>query len=385
MNNRILGGSTKLKVLHINFSDLGGGAEEFARSISAHQGNVLMVKIKRTDDTQVKEIPKGWSGRIFTFLDKITWKAGFKRSFRSVLGIQDEFHSSYNHLRKLKCYKEADLIHLHNIHGEFFDIKSLAYFGKAKPLVWTSHDMWLLTGGEGFVFDGMTHKERLNSYPLRNPLFDRRKHYIGVKKILLEQKIRDIRIIAPSVYHEERLQKCYPKLSVNMVSYGIDMNTFYPSGESKSDLANILVFSSQSIYKRSAEVIRSIRKVGQPFHLHVIGDPIEEIAEKQTNHGFIQDRKEIAELFQKIDIAAFASNEETFGLLPAEVAACGAKIFLNDSLKVFHEHEQLYEAKLFSSEADLSIKISTAINNLQTTREEGLRSAEFLRKRFDRL
>jgi glycosyltransferase involved in cell wall biosynthesis len=40
-----------------------------------------------------------------------------------------------------------DLVHLHNFHGRYATIESLAYLARRKPLVWTFHALWGVTGG----------------------------------------------------------------------------------------------------------------------------------------------------------------------------------------------------------------------------------------------
>ncbi|MEP6668722.1 MAG: glycosyltransferase [Chthoniobacter sp.] len=41
----------------------------------------------------------------------------------------------------------CDLIHLHNFHGRYATIESLASVARRKPLVWTFHALWGVTGG----------------------------------------------------------------------------------------------------------------------------------------------------------------------------------------------------------------------------------------------
>src|SRR5690606_18511676 len=100
----------------------------------------------------------------------------------------------------------------------------------------------------------------------------------------------------------------------------------------KNKIPSILLFHSLSPYKNPLEILAAYASVDEPFELHVIGTGLSN--SKITNiknHGFISDRFELANLFKTIDIACFSSKAETFGLLPAELAACGAKVFLNKS------------------------------------------------------
>jgi glycosyltransferase involved in cell wall biosynthesis len=51
------------------------------------------------------------------------------------------------------AFLEADVVHLHNIHGGYFNYRMLPDLAALKPLVWTLHDMWALTGHCSHSFD----------------------------------------------------------------------------------------------------------------------------------------------------------------------------------------------------------------------------------------
>src|SRR6185503_5321033 len=42
--------------------------------------------------------------------------------------------------------RQADIVHLHNLHGGFFSPAILPALSRAKSIVWSIHDMWPLTG-----------------------------------------------------------------------------------------------------------------------------------------------------------------------------------------------------------------------------------------------
>lgn len=377
--------SSKLKVFHINYSDIGGGAEEFAFDLSQKQENaVLYVGKKYTDAIHVKQIPKPVFAQFFSLLDKIAWKLGFKRSFKALFGIQDELHSTFKILKNNSDFLNADIIHLHNIHGEFFNLRDLRKIASIKPVVWTVHDMWIMTGGEGFVFDGMTETERRRAYPMRNPIFDTRTYYQKLKKKLINEIATKIILVAPSKDHFANLISYFPKAHIKLVPYGISIDLFNPFNIIKTNIPTVVIFNSRSIYKRSKQIIQAIKQTRSDFQLHVIGMKLKVENRVVINHGWIRDRNSLAELFQKIDIGAFASNHETFGLLPTELAACGGHVFLNRDLDVFHEHVGLYGAELFNDPYHLAKKIDLAVKNIDQTRSLGMKSAEKIEEKFDR-
>ncbi len=45
------------------------------------------------------------------------------------------------------AHGKHDILHLHNFHGRYATIESLAYVARRKPLVWTFHALWGVTGG----------------------------------------------------------------------------------------------------------------------------------------------------------------------------------------------------------------------------------------------
>ena len=60
-------------------------------------------------------------------------------------GIEDfDFPGTYELLQLADS--PPDVVHCHNLHGGYFDLRALEWIGRQLPLVLTLHDMWLLTG-----------------------------------------------------------------------------------------------------------------------------------------------------------------------------------------------------------------------------------------------
>lgn len=53
----------------------------------------------------------------------------------------------------LAAYAEADLLHLHGLHGGFLNYLALPLLTKTKPAVYTLHDIWAFTGHCTYSFD----------------------------------------------------------------------------------------------------------------------------------------------------------------------------------------------------------------------------------------
>ncbi len=345
----------------------------------------LLVGKKHTQNEKVVELPQSTRSRVISNLDKILWKFGIKIGFRNFFGIPDSYHCTFKMLRKLTAYQEADIVHLHNIHGCYFDLSALFKIEQDKPIVWTSHDEWIITGGEGYKLENRSQSLR-DKYPYFKGLIDSRERYLRLKKDILSNA-SNIHVVAPSETHRKNILKVHPSISIKVIRYGIDTNKFFIRNNDKkrNEISKIIIFNTKSYYKNSEMAIEAVREINVPVELHVIGLPLSKFDIKTIkNHGYIQDRKNLADLFRNMDIGVISSYAETFGLLPAEMAACGVKVFLNESLPVFHEHFELYSATLYRDKAHLVEMIHEAVKNPDKTRAEGRLAAEMVVKNLNR-
>ena len=73
-------------------------------------------------------------------LEKFTWRLGLNSIH--ALGTWSLLRDPW--------FVWADVVHLHNLHGVAFSYLALPALAARKPLVWTLHDMWPITGHCGF-------------------------------------------------------------------------------------------------------------------------------------------------------------------------------------------------------------------------------------------
>lgn len=140
-----------MKVVLINTSeDKGGAAIACRRLLAALNKNgaeaTMLVGEKRSDVTSVIAVKeKPWVRRLrFLWERWVVWvNNGFSRKNLFTVSLADTG-------RDISCQpavRDADVIHLHWINGGFLslkDVRKLLHLGK--PVVWTLHDMWMLTG-----------------------------------------------------------------------------------------------------------------------------------------------------------------------------------------------------------------------------------------------
>lgn len=153
------------RVVQVSTSDLGGGAERIALDLheayrSRGWSASLMVGHRIGDLPGVVDIPgdeaRGWFARsssdaaerirpAMPRLARATYAIGQPlRSIRRLYGAEDfDFPGTRS---VVEAAAGADLVHAHNLHGRYFDLRLLPEITRRAPMLLTLHDAWLLTG-----------------------------------------------------------------------------------------------------------------------------------------------------------------------------------------------------------------------------------------------
>lgn len=179
-----------MNVLHINSYAHAGGAEQVARDLLKNPlvHSNLAVKSSTLEDKRIIELPILLTDKFFHVLDKLCWRIGFRNTFKVLFCIGESFNRTYSKIKRLKVYQQADIIHIHNIHNNYFDLNALINIAREKQMVWTLHDMWAVTGGEFYTYHNLNYQKGIGKtdinylYPLQDPLIDRRQHLLQRKK-----------------------------------------------------------------------------------------------------------------------------------------------------------------------------------------------------------
>jgi glycosyltransferase involved in cell wall biosynthesis len=152
-----------MKVLHVNNQVRLGGAE-----------------------TVIQQLRRGFPDARLAVADGKTFPPGVRPLYPRLLARlhHSRFHDRVERLaprdrwtnrafRRL-ARSSFDLIHLHNFHGRYATIESLEHVARRKPLVWTFHALWGVTGGCDHPRDCQRYLEacgecpQLGRWPLGN-------------------------------------------------------------------------------------------------------------------------------------------------------------------------------------------------------------------------
>lgn len=123
-------------ILHINTTSSGGGAAAVVQRLNhimRLRGASTHVLIGFGGSAQHADVLKARSyGGLLSWC---LWR-----------GLQDYHIQKSYRLPDHLFFRQADILHLHNLHGGYFNLWSLPLLSALKSTVWTLHDMQALTG-----------------------------------------------------------------------------------------------------------------------------------------------------------------------------------------------------------------------------------------------
>ena len=220
-----------MKILHISTSDIIGGAARAAYRL--HNGlrdigvdSYMYVQRKNSDDLSVLSSKKKLSklvSLIKPHLDLFPLKRYPSRSsglFTPAI-IKDNLTAIIKRI-------DPDIVHLHWLGHAFFRIETLSKI--KKPIVWTMHDMWAITGGCHYSSDCTGFHGKCGKCPalgsnkendLSRRVWERKKRaWRGIR----------IEVVSPSRWLAENIKSSslLKDSRVNVIPNGIDSNQFKP-------------------------------------------------------------------------------------------------------------------------------------------------------------
>ncbi len=247
-------------------------------------------------------------------------------------------------IKKIKAYA-PDIIHLHNIHGSYINIKILFKFLKKynKPVVWTLHDCWTYTGHcAHFTAKGCEKwKTRCfkcpqkHLYP-RSLFLDRSKRNYRLKKKLFTS-LDKVTLITPSQWLADVSKQSFlGKYNIQPIPNGVDLEVFKPTeGDFRQkygleDKKIILgVASAWGKNKGVDEFAALSQSLDDSYKVVMVGVKDEMVAtlpKEILTISRTHDVKELAEIYTAADVFLNPSRQETMGLTTVEAMACGTPV-----------------------------------------------------------
>jgi len=243
---------------------------------------------------------------------------------------------------KLKIVS-PDIIHLHNIHGYYVNIELLfAYLEIVqKPVVWTFHDCWPITGHcSHFSYVGCEKWEtecykcpQKKDYPA-SWLIDRSKKNFKLKKKLFTS-LQNLTIVSVSKWLSGIINNSYLGYYPTKIIYnGINTQVFKPYIDSdfriKHHIENkFILLGVASVWNQRKglnDFLKLSKVLNNEYKIILVGlttKQIEHLPEGILGFTRTESADELALMYSAADIVLNLSYEETFGLTTVEGLACG--------------------------------------------------------------
>ena len=254
-------------------------------------------------------------------------------------------------LLKYMDFLKPDIIHLHNLHGNYINIKILlTYIGKKDiPTVLTLHDCWYFTGKcfHYTVDQCYKWKEECHHCPRvhkDNPswFFDKsRKIYYDKKKLFGQMKHLAVVGVSDWITGEAKQSLLKNAKIISRIYNWVDFNVFQPVNSEdlrrRMNLENKFVIlgvaSFWTVDKGFYEFLHLSKKLPKNMVIVLIGNIKENIgAYKNIIH--IKETHSITsmvKLYSMADVLLNLSMEEACGRVTIEALACGTPVIAMNS------------------------------------------------------
>ena len=363
-------------ILQVSTTDLAGGAERIAWNLflayrARGYGSWLAVGNKQSSDVAVLPIPHDeLRGKWIQFWNELAmhlrshdgrvrgaWRAAQAlralaepgRWFDAQRGREDfRFPGTWRLLQLTG--RKPDILHLHNLHGSYFDLKALPWLSRRVPVIVTLHDAWLMSGHCAHSFEcerwktGCGNCPDLSIYPAikrdatrynwqrkRDIYFQSRFHVVTPSRWLMA-KVKDS-ILAPSI------------VSSRVIPNGVDLSVFRQGD--KQGVRGLLGFSPnvklvlfaangirRNVYKDYTMMHASMAQLacsssGRRLLFVALGEdaPVEHIGDVEVRSiAYESDPAAVARYYQAADVYIHAARAEAWGLTVTEALACGTPV-----------------------------------------------------------
>jgi len=349
-----------MKILHINQQDTNGGAAAIAECLVENlnsrgiESELWFFNKKGPNVKHTKCIyPALEKIRNNLFLDKILRKIVYLHS----LYQGDVWNPFFGGVVRRIFKWQPDVLHLHNLHGGWVDLKSIAQISEQIPIVITLHDEWLMTGHCALSLDSLGWKDfcvscpdLMRYVPLRRP----------ITKKLREEKSRFLSSIAknkavlvvPSQWLKQQfiMSRMWDGKDIVVIPNGIDTFMFDSEGADKAALRNELglpigekiaffiadggtnnIWKGFSVLRRAIELLPRDKKC----MLVVAGDEEKNIGVENINSivlkkvGYLS-RESLRKYHGAVDVLIYPTKADSFGLVVLEAMAAGLPVITTE-------------------------------------------------------
>lgn len=244
--------------------------------------------------------------------------------------------------------EQPHIINLHNLHGSIHfrevPFEVLDAMASKSQLVFTLHDMWLLTGRCAYstnclkFIDETCNEEcpTSNEYPQLTPNLIAKA--LRIKKDFFKRHPESV-IVTPSKWLASEVEKSFLKeLRIEVIPYGIDLSVYQPA-QNRKELRNAMgIEDSEFVLLVAAANLSDPRKgmrllwdalsrIKDNFTLLIVGrrEAIPQLPDniKLIDLGFVNNQSEMSRIYSSADIFVTPTLADNLPCVLIESIACG--------------------------------------------------------------
>lgn len=358
----------RLSILQVNHIDTGGGAARISADMHRVYRGLghdawLAVGSAVTDDPHTRIIPNepsrdAWARGLgglqrrspSKWLTRGLRVAGQpQRSLRTLRGVEDfDFPGTWKLLDLMP--RRPDVVHAHNLHRDYFDLRALPWLSAAAPLFLTLHDAWLLSGHCAHSLDCERWLTGCGDCPYLTLYPEVRRDNTALNWQRKAAIYRDSRLFVatPSRWLMDKVDQSMLSEGVverRVIPNGVDLDQFRPSDQANArrtlglpEDARVVLFSANGVTTnpwkdwktiRAAVAIASERLASSRVILFGLGEArdAESAGRAEIRFSpFLADRDAVAAYYAAADVYVHAARADTFPNTVIEALACGVPV-----------------------------------------------------------
>lgn len=279
----------------------------------------------------------------------ISYQLGHAHLRQALVGYENFNFPATAHVLDFPPQK-PDILHCHNLHGDYFDLRVLPQLSQQLPVILTLHDAWLLSGHCAHSFDcerwkigcgqcpgltihpGILRDATAYNWQRKQEIYAKSRLYVTTPCRWLMQKVEHSMLASAVI--ESRI-----------IPHGTDLSRFHPSDKQAvrldlgiSPKARMILFAANGIRRnpwkdyltlRSAIALVAERLPKQHILFIALGEtgPEEQVSPAKVEFvPFQKDPAVVARYYQAADVYVHAAKADTFPNTILEALACGTPV-----------------------------------------------------------
>lgn len=382
-------------ILHINTLGDQGGAAKVAASL-----NMFLNRSGLHSEFLVDQIMEHSNA---TILPKVTsTKQRILWSMQNNQGWLDFFHLSTLNIKEMPVFKDTDILHLHNLHGDYFSPFALPELTALKPTVWTLHDMQAITGHCAHSFDcerwlaGCGSCPNLNIYPAINK--DTSTFLWETKKQIYAYS--DLTIVCPSKWLKDKVDRSIlGNKGARLIYNGIDNSVFkaMDKQQARKELnlplgKKILLFTAHegtsNYWKGGSFVDEAYQRLREKQDILFLNAGVTSAAKGQggswVDVPYIFDEYTLAKYYSAADLFIYPSLADNCPLVVLESLSCGTPVvaFRTGGIPELVEHMKMGYLAEYKNSSDFVHGIRTLLEDTELLSQMHIAAHAAVQQRF---